>query len=64
MQHNRYDAVDMETKSLLLKGAQLGVKTKSYLIIMDRLTLAGWDDSYNPKKVNESYLKLFKKLTK
>ncbi len=64
MQKNKYDAVDMETASLLRKGSQLGIKTKSYLIIMDRLTLNGWDDSYNPEKVSNSYKKLFTKLTK
>lgn len=64
MQKNKYDAVDMETKALMLKGAQLGIKTKSYLIIMDRLTLNGWDDSYNSEKVRGSYQKLFHKLTR
>ena len=64
MQKNEYDAVDMETKALIKKGGSLGIKTKSYLVIMDRLTPTGWDDSYNPEKVSSSYLKLFNKLVK
>ncbi len=64
MQRNKYDAVDMETEYLIKKAKQLGLKAKSYLVIMDILTLDGWDDSYNPEKVQESFLGLLKKTVK